>query len=481
MNYNNDYYIKYMKYKTKYIAMQNSMYGGVQPSTVYSTSSSALSPLFPIPSASSADSPLFPIPSASSADSSLFPIPSASSADSSLFPIPSALSPLPAQSINSDRIFGPEDPRLFVLNNEYYLLYNNINNNTERIRHMYIRKINMGNYKPYNTDIELCKSNSTAFEKNWGPFELDNQLYLIYTISPLKIMRYNKGTLSNCTIIYNEPVPIFTYLEKLYSKVNLHIRNSSPLIKYYTDDNKEYFLGIGHSVMDFKEKKDHIQFFMRNESTNPYNETDADYFTQSYNKLYHTFFYTVECLPNNNFQIKSITPMFHFENKYDHLIEFACDLTIVDNDIVYIGYGVDDNKGVIEKMYLSDILRMMMNCETINSSNYTIDSYFLSKTNYFLQEKIRTYDFDITNAIHAYFPGSTIFNIGIKYDKNKDFLVCCRRYYDGDIRRWDGTNSIVLLHVTLDFENFIKNKPLEIKVIWEVMNNLNVKRIRLTI
>jgi hypothetical protein len=33
-------------------------------------------------------------------------------------------------------------------------------------------------------------------------------------------------------------VQTFKYLETLYSKVNMHIRNSSPLVKYYTDDNK---------------------------------------------------------------------------------------------------------------------------------------------------------------------------------------------------------------------------------------------------
>ena len=232
--------------------------------------------------------------------------------------------------------------------------------------------------------------------------------------------------------------------------------------------------------MDFNSNKGLLKHFMRNNIRYPYNDSDFKFFTENYTKLYHTFFYTVECLPNNIFNIKSISPMFQFESKYDHLIEFGCDLTIVDNDVVYIGYGVDDNRGVIEKMYLSDILRMMMNCDTINSSNYTIDSYFLSKTNYYLQEKIRTYEIDITEAIKRYYPDSTIFNIGIQYDKNREFLVCCRRYYDGNIRDWNGVNSIVLLRVKLDFENFIRGSQLDIKIIWEVTNNLQIKHINMS-
>lgn len=362
---------------------------------------------------------------------------------------------------------GPEDPRIFIFSGEKYLLYNRLNHKKER--HMYYRKIGLQD-KPDDIDTEICWNVSKKFEKNWGPFELNNKLYFLYSLSPLKIINYDEEH-SKCNFIYDEPVEVFNFLENLYSGLHLHIRNSSPLSKFITGDKKTYYLGIGHSVLDFGEDKQSLlKYFMRKQNY-PFNPSDLKYFTEDFGKIYYTFFYTLECLPDNKYKIKSITPMFQFENKYDHTIEFACDLSIVDNDIVYIGYGVDDNRAVLEKMYLKDILALMIEVDLIDKKNYDIDSYFLPKLNTYLCNKITQYNLDMTETLKKYIPDQIIFNLGIEHDHGDEFLICAR-CYNGNIRTWDGSNSIILLRVKLSSENFILGKEPKILSSWEINKNL---------
>ena len=79
---------------------------------------------------------------------------------------------------------GPEDPRLFYHNGEIYILVNELNEKKQR--HMFVSKIDINNLT-YGDKIEICKSLSTDFEKNWGPFIHKDKLHMIYNINPLKI------------------------------------------------------------------------------------------------------------------------------------------------------------------------------------------------------------------------------------------------------------------------------------------------------
>lgn len=371
---------------------------------------------------------------------------------------------------------GPEDPRIFKFGDKKFLLYNNLNNKNER--HMYIREI--GNEdRPDSRDTEICLEISKKFEKNWGPFVALDKLFFVYSISPLKISSYKNNLLENnlskCEFIFDENVKIFKFLEDLYSNLHLHIRNSSPLSKFITDEKKMYYLGIGHSVLDFGDDKESIlKYFMRKQDNHPFDPTDLKYFTKDFGKIYYTFFYVLEfCLPSYKFKIRSISPMFQFENEYDHTIEFACDLSIVDNDIVYIGYGIDDNRAMLQKMYLRDILGLMINVDDITSKNYDIDAYFLPKLNTFLCNKISLYKYDFTKTIKKYFSDKVIFNLGVEHDYGDEFLICAR-CYDGNIRSWDGTNSMALMRVKLSSENFILDKEPVILSCWEIDKNLKI-------
>ena len=82
---------------------------------------------------------------------------------------------------HGDKILkGPEDPRLFYHNDEIYILFNELNKKKER--HMFVSKIDL-NSLHYGLKIEICKSLSTSFEKNWGPFIYKKKLHMLYDIN----------------------------------------------------------------------------------------------------------------------------------------------------------------------------------------------------------------------------------------------------------------------------------------------------------
>ena len=89
---------------------------------------------------------------------------------------------------NESLSVGPEDPRLFYHKGHVYILINELNDKKQR--HMFISKIDIKNLN-YNKKIEICKSLSTDFEKNWGTFLYNNKLHMLYDINPLKIFELN--------------------------------------------------------------------------------------------------------------------------------------------------------------------------------------------------------------------------------------------------------------------------------------------------
>ena len=83
---------------------------------------------------------------------------------------------------------GPEDP-LFYHNDDIYILVNDLTSDNER--HMFVSKINIDKLE-YTKKIKLCEDLSTKFEKNWGTFNYNNKLHLVYDINPLKIFELEK-------------------------------------------------------------------------------------------------------------------------------------------------------------------------------------------------------------------------------------------------------------------------------------------------
>ena len=138
---------------------------------------------------------------------------------------------------------GPEDPRLFYHGNDVYILINELNKKKQR--HMFVSKVDV-NDLTYGEKIEVCKSLSTDFEKNWGPFIYKDKLHMIYDINPLKVFEFDKDF--NCKLKMSVKDALLAKFNKSYPDLHFHIRNSTNLI----DIGNDTFLGMGHGVLDYK-------------------------------------------------------------------------------------------------------------------------------------------------------------------------------------------------------------------------------------
>lgn len=219
---------------------------------------------------------------------------------------------------------GFEDPRVFKFRNKLWIICifrginfpypsivntNNFNNNN-----MLIFPIDNSS-----NPILLYYKNMKEWEKNWMPFEYNNNLYIIYSVNPShKILLVDINT-GNCTDIYETKSRIPTTRK---------FGNGIPpqLIKIF---NKEYFLGIAHIR----------------------GHTNNDTITRK------NIFYLFKKVPP--FNIKYISNIFNLEHTF-YEIEFASGL-IVDQDkkLVYISYGIDDCYNIITSIKIDDIQKIL--------------------------------------------------------------------------------------------------------------------------
>ena len=127
-----------------------------------------------------------------------------------------------------------EDPRIFIINNQVYIIFICLSPYKGQTRCIGISLFN--DWCPIFLQIENMKHN--LIEKNWAPFVKDNKLFFVYNYDPLIIIHYDFNIHGICNIVYKQSniiLPIDT------SKTFL--RGGSNLIKY--KDN--YFIGCCHS------------------------------------------------------------------------------------------------------------------------------------------------------------------------------------------------------------------------------------------
>jgi hypothetical protein len=128
-----------------------------------------------------------------------------------------------------------EDPRLFILQNEIYIIFNICNyENWGRI--MCISKYE--EFKPIKLWIE--GENMHYKEKNWSPFVKNNKLYFVYSYDPLTILHYDFNPEGKCKIEYKEKNDSIKLNENL-----LCIRGSTNLVQY----KDEYYIGLVHTTI----------------------------------------------------------------------------------------------------------------------------------------------------------------------------------------------------------------------------------------
>lgn len=293
---------------------------------------------------------------------------------------------------------GPEDPRLFYLKDDIYILINDLTKDSKR--HMFVGKVDLKTLK-YDKPIELCESLSTRFEKNWGPFIYEDKLHMIYDINPLKVFELEDNF--KCELKFNINNEILKQFTDSFPDLHFHIRNSTNLIHI---KNNEY-LGLGHGVLDYKGKTDINKYIIPLIGKSKYSDSDKEYF-QRFFKLYTGFFYKLDM---DKQEITHMSPFFQLPNheSKQELIFFPTSISLDSEKYVNISYNVGDNRSYFLKLHLDLINVSLYNKENIEflvNLNINLNYYIelvrnIRKLLGFSTKKKEYYKFGNVNEIFA--------------------------------------------------------------------------------
>ncbi len=147
-----------------------------------------------------------------------------------------------------------EDPRIFIVNNEVYVIFICLSPYEKQKRCIGITKFNEWN--PVFLQVENMKKNN--IEKNWAPFVKDGNIYFVYNYDPLIIIRYDLNPQGICQLIYSQ-----NNVKLPFDTSNTFLRGGSNLIPY----KDGYYIGGCHSRIHKKcfEHYTHIILLNTNE------------------------------------------------------------------------------------------------------------------------------------------------------------------------------------------------------------------------
>ena len=276
-------------------------------------------------------------------------------------------------------LVGPEDPRLFYYKNDIYILVNELYKSDkydDKIRNMFVSKINLDTLTYDNPKTNLCEVLSGTFEKNWGSFIHNKKLHMLYDINPLKIFEVNDDF--ECKLVCDVFDNMLKKFSDSYPDLHFHIRNSSNLI----DLGKNKYLGLGHSVLDYKTHTNINKYLLPSIDKSKYSEEDKVYFKKFF-KLYSGFFFILDMKKK---EITELSPFFqlpNYESKQE-LIFFPTSIFLDKQNYVNISYNVGDNRSYFAKLHLDIIKLSLYDKKNIDFQvNHNINS------NYYI-ELIRT-------------------------------------------------------------------------------------------
>lgn len=142
-----------------------------------------------------------------------------------------------------------EDPRLFIINNEVYVMFICLSPYQNQIRCIAVTKFNEWN--PLFLQIENMRKN--PIEKNWAPFVINNKLYFVYNYDPLVIIHYDFNSSGICKIIFkqnNINLPINTSITYLRGGSNLlHYKDNYYIGGVHSRLQKDCFIHFSHIVL----------------------------------------------------------------------------------------------------------------------------------------------------------------------------------------------------------------------------------------
>lgn len=192
---------------------------------------------------------------------------------------------------------GPEDPRLFKFRNETWLYFQYRGMIDSHCgHHLVICKLHD------KKTIRLQYDRMTNFEKNWSPFEYNNELYFVYQFYPHTILLCDTTS----------GVCVKKYESTFDSKNKVGGGAPAALITW---KNNTYYLGVAH-----------------------------------YRDPYKNFFYIFRSEPP--FNIISVGEPFSVSTYH---IEF-CSGLLVDNDTITVSIGINDCNGVMVRFSLQEVM-----------------------------------------------------------------------------------------------------------------------------
>ena len=285
---------------------------------------------------------------------------------------------------------GPEDPRLFAYKGDIYLLFNELyykSDDSKKPRFMHTAKIDLETLTYSDKEI-LCKLHNTAFEKNWGPLIYKKQLYMLYDINPLKVLKVHDN--KTCSVYINHNDVLIRKIEKSFgSDLQFHMRNSTNLIPF---GNK--LLGMGHAVLDYKDNITINKFLIPSIDQSNYSRKDKEYFKKLY-KLYLGFFYILDMKKK---EITKLSPFFQLPKKgsKEELIFFPTSINQIESDIV-ISYSIGDNSSFIFKINKEIVSMSLYDKKKIEmNKNYGINVRFIQEL---ITNMRNMYNYDINNYV----------------------------------------------------------------------------------
>jgi len=225
---------------------------------------------------------------------------------------------------------GFEDPRVFKFQNKLWIItyfrgINEINNKFEHSIFIFSLENPQNylklNYKKQNQDINILGKWGIGGEKNWMPFEFNNELYIVYSIFPHIILKVNLTT--------GECIELYKTKYKTEFIFRGGVGNGAPP-QLFIQNNKKYFLGLGHTK-------------------NNYNGISS--------QIRKNFFYIFDSTPP--FEILRVSPEFNISKKFAP-IEYGSGLLInSENNLVTISFGVNDCYENIVQTPLQNILNFI--------------------------------------------------------------------------------------------------------------------------
>lgn len=213
--------------------------------------------------------------------------------------------------INNYNRFGIQDCRLFKYNNKIWV-YGHCYGESS------LYPIIFEFYKSTRV-IKLTMEKMGNTEKNWMPFEYNNELYFVYKTTPHIILKCDIDT-GICKILYQSENNI---KESMKYKIS-HIGGNTPPI-LINIENKKYYLAISHISYTLYVRK--------------------------------SFFYIFNAEPP--FDIKKYSKLFNIITEYYAPIEFICGLVVKDDKVI-ISSGINDCYNVLCEISLYDIINSMI-------------------------------------------------------------------------------------------------------------------------